>query len=96
MSRYGVDKAMWELIHGSPELRRRFVEDPHGFLDGRELEPEERAALATQDVATLYGSGAHPFLLWGWWGRLGEGDAKERRERYPELVEPFGYPDFGT
>jgi len=96
MSRYGVDKVLWEHIRSEPEERRRYLDDPHSTLAGRELTEEESAALTSLDVSTLYRLGAHPFLLWGWWWRMNEGADRSLRARYLELIAPWGSPDFTT
>jgi len=78
VSRYTVNKAMWEIDLTDTNLEA-FKTDPAGFLDGfeaadRDPEPpyprggslteDERRALETLDFGTLYAMGVNPFLLW--------------------------------
>jgi hypothetical protein len=78
MSRYMVNKLMWE-VDRSDEALARFREDPTAFLDdweslaersvppypdGGHLTDTERAAVETRDYGALYAMGVNPFLLW--------------------------------
>lgn len=78
MSRYMVNKLMWE-IDRSEEGLARFKHDAAAFLDeweslathpvppypdGGDLTDGERAAVEARDYGALYAMGANPFLLW--------------------------------
>lgn len=78
MSRYMVNKLMWE-VDRSDDALASFKEDPAAFLDawealamtpmppypeGGSLTDSERAALESRDYGSLYAMGANPFLLW--------------------------------
>lgn len=78
MSRYMVNKLMWE-VDGSDQALAAFRSDPGGFIDvweergrhpvppypsGGVLRPEERSALERMDLGALYAMGVSPFLLW--------------------------------
>jgi hypothetical protein len=78
MSRYMVNKLMWE-VDRSDEALARFKEDPAAFLDdweslterpvppypdGGHLTDAERAAVENRDYGALYAMGVNPFLLW--------------------------------
>jgi hypothetical protein len=78
MSRYMVNKAMWEIDMSNAKLAA-FKADRSRFLDSweaaaREPEPpypfggtltaEERRALETLDFAALYSMGTNPYVLW--------------------------------
>ena len=78
MSRYMVNKLMWEVDRSDASLER-FKSDPGAFLDdwvtmgerpvspypeGGSLTAPERKALAAHDYGSLYAMGVNPFLLW--------------------------------
>jgi hypothetical protein len=78
MSRYMVNKLMWD-VDRSDEALARFKEDPTVFLDdweslaerpfppypdGGHLTDTERAAVESRDYGALYAMGVNPFLLW--------------------------------
>jgi hypothetical protein len=78
MSRYMVNKLMWE-IDRSDDALERFKANATEFLDGwvarsrdpvppypegGELTGEERQAIETRDYGSLYAIGVNPFLLW--------------------------------
>jgi hypothetical protein len=78
MSRYMVNKAMWE-IDQSTETLAAFKNDASAFLEGWEsqaprptslypqggsLTAPERQALEAKDFGSLYAMGVNPFLLW--------------------------------
>ena len=58
-----MHKLLWELRR-DPALAARFRDDPDGVLDGYDLDPVERAAIAARDFRTLYDRGANPYLLY--------------------------------
>jgi hypothetical protein len=94
MSRYQVDKVMRELIQDE-SAAAAFRADPAAYVANRDLDPAERAALIACDYRTLYGLGAHPFLLWGYVRAAQDANAPESRE-YADALAPLGMPDFGT
>lgn len=78
MSRYMVNKLMWE-VDRTDESLAVFKDDAGAFLEawealterpvspypeGGSLTPSERRALETRDFGALYAMGANPFLLW--------------------------------
>ena len=77
----------------------RFLADPAAYLEGRDLTGEERAALLRHDYTTLYGLGAHPFLLWPFTARLAAAQGRTGREvmrEYMAAITPLGRPDYST
>lgn len=78
MSRYMVNKVMWEIDLTNASLEE-FKSDPSGFLaaweaaadnavppypSGGTLTADERQAVETLDFGALYAMGVNPFLLW--------------------------------
>jgi hypothetical protein len=78
MSRYMVNKLMWE-VDRSDQALDRFKTDPREYLDlwetmaerpvppypeGGSLTAVERQALESRDYGALYAMGANPYLLW--------------------------------
>lgn len=78
MSRYMLNKLMWEVDTSDEELAR-FKADPSGFVESWEaleegpvppvprgggLTETERLAVIGKDYGTLYAMGVNPFLLW--------------------------------
>jgi len=53
---------------------------------GHTLTPEERRALVEMDIRTLYGMGAHPFLLFTWVLPILE----QRCADFPEVLRTYG------
>jgi hypothetical protein len=101
MSRYEVDKVL-RAVAKQAEARAAFVADPAAYLEGlegRDLTGEEREALLQRDYVTLYGLGAHPFLLWPFTARLAEESGRTGREvmrEYMAAITPLGRPDYST
>jgi hypothetical protein len=62
VSLYGIHKALY-LVQNDLAFRERMRTDPAGALSALPLTDEERQALQTGDVATLYRMGAHTFLM---------------------------------
>ncbi len=62
MSLYGIHKALW-LLQNDLEFRERLRTAPEQALTGVPLTDEERDALLTRDMATLYRMGTHTFLM---------------------------------
>jgi protocatechuate 4,5-dioxygenase alpha chain len=63
MSKYAVDKVLWEIGQRN-EAVVAFDADAEAFLAGRELEDDERRALAARDLRAIFQLGCHPFLLY--------------------------------
>ncbi len=63
MSRYQVNRVLWEVARRA-DVAEAFAANPGGVLTGRELEPNERAALERADIRAIFLLGAHPFLLY--------------------------------
>jgi hypothetical protein len=111
MSRYMINKLLWE-VERSEESLRAFIENSIGFIDrwertepsppcpsGGTLTSKERNAFESWDYSSLYGMGAHPFLLWQFaravWvpSRM---EAEEFAAAYRTAVAEHGHPDFTT
>ena len=100
MSRYALDKILWQLAHQEDrELFERYLADPGSVLAGRDLSDEECKALTNFDIGELYRMGVQPFLLLDW-SRLvakSHGEAADAfNQRYIKAVTPHGCPDFAT
>ncbi len=63
MSRYAVNKALWQ-VGRDDALAALYMEAPERFLEGRSLTGEEHRQLLTQDYGAMFAAGAHPFLLY--------------------------------
>ena len=63
---------MWEITRDRA-LADRFRADPATVLDGRDLDDEERKALAAHDLRGLFERGIHPFVLYHFALRLAGG-----------------------
>ena len=85
MSRYEMDKALWEFIR-QPSAREALTVDPGQFFDGRELTHEERRAIEDCDIRALYTLGAIPFLIYQFSiGRAGGVDLEFLKEYVEKL-----------
>jgi acetyl-CoA acetyltransferase len=62
VSVYGVNKVCY-LAQTDLNFREQLRRDPATAIAGFPLSDEERQALLTHDVASLYKAGAHAFLL---------------------------------
>jgi hypothetical protein len=62
MSVYQVNKLCHRTLHDL-EFRAAMQRDAAKAIEGFNLSPNEREALLTGDVATLFEMGVHPFLL---------------------------------
>lgn len=62
MSVYGANKFIYQLKKDKA-LQQSFRAAPDDALAGFPLEPDERQALKSGDLATLYARGVHPLLL---------------------------------
>lgn len=101
-------------IDATDESLLWFIDDPGGYLDdweakganrragrwmGGTLDARERRAFLEMEYATLYGMGAHPFLLWQTVRAVlvpHRMPIAELIVQYRESVLPLGYPDFTT
>lgn len=72
MSRYAVNKALWEVARSDAKASI-YKATPEQFLAGRPLTPEERRQLLTRDFTSLFAAGAHPFLLYTFNIKVSEG-----------------------
>ena len=80
MSRYAVNKALWEIARDD-EKAARFMADPAAFLADRGLTVEEHRQLLDRDFGAMFAAGAHPFLLFTFRIKLSGGFS------YPMMVE---------
>ncbi len=69
MSRYEVDKVLWDVYRDASQAAA-FTAGPDSFFKDRDLTADERTALAGRDLRRLQSSGAHPFLLYNFALRL--------------------------
>ncbi len=114
MSRYMLNKFI-SYVDDDGERVAAFHRDPAGYVaawerrghesrvpvaDGGSFTDAERAAFVGRDYGTLYGLGAHPYLLLHFARALDvivEGsDWLEFVERYRAAVVPHGFPYFGA
>ena len=61
MSRYALNKFVWEIQY--PEPRARYEADPEGFLARYDLSAEEIAAARSRDIRAMWLLGVNPYLL---------------------------------
>ncbi len=61
MSRYAINKLVWDLQYAEP--RARYQADPEGFLARYALTPDEIAAVRTRDIRAMWLLGVNPYLL---------------------------------
>lgn len=62
MSRYAVNKVLWEVARDDA-LAASYIADPAAYLAGRSLSEEEHRHLMEHDYGEMFAAGAHPFLL---------------------------------
>jgi hypothetical protein len=72
MSHYATGRVMWEITRDR-DLAERFRADPAAVLEGRDLDDQERKALAAADIRDLFELGIHPFVLYHFALRLAGG-----------------------
>jgi Aromatic-ring-opening dioxygenase LigAB, LigA subunit len=60
---YAVHKLLWD-VRREPAVAARFRADPDALLDDYGLTGEERDAMRSLDVQSLYDAGANPYLLY--------------------------------
>ncbi|MEO7786315.1 MAG: hypothetical protein ABIR77_00615 [Sphingomicrobium sp.] len=80
MSRYAVNKVLWE-VGRDDDLAAAYVADPAAFLAGRSLTADEHRQLMERDYAGMFAAGAHPFLLYTYRIKLNGGFS------FPMLME---------
>jgi protocatechuate 4,5-dioxygenase alpha chain len=95
MSHYATSRAMWEITRDR-DLAERFRTDPAAVLDGRDLDDEERAALAAHDLRGLFGRGIHPFVLYHFALRLAGGWSVPFMQDYLARLEGLTVGDLET
>jgi hypothetical protein len=83
MSLYAVQHTLFRLKKDKP-LAAALKDTGRAALDGLDLTDDERAALASGDLAGLYRMGAHPLLLAPYARLMGIA-----RPRYVELLSPL-------
>ena len=62
MSRYAVNKVLWEVSRDDAKAAT-YMETPDAFLADRGLTDEEHRQLFERDYGGMFADGAHPFLL---------------------------------
>jgi hypothetical protein len=72
MSHYATSRMMWEITCDR-DLAEKFRTDPAAVLDGRDLDDQERKALAAHDLRGLFELSIHPFVLYHFALRLAGG-----------------------
>ncbi len=95
MSRYQVDKLL-RTIARNEQAKGEFTKDPVAFVKDAELTDAERQALIEKDFRTLYGLGAHSFLLFAFVMSVFPGDRKKLEREYCEAIAPLGRIDYST
>ena len=97
MSRYGMDKVIWEVTRTEDDSSlNRFLDDPAAYVQSYDLTAEERDALIARDIGTLYRLGAHPFMLPGFAMKVTGVESRDADRVYLESIKEHGYPDFST
>ncbi|HEY5348758.1 MAG TPA: hypothetical protein VIJ64_03470 [Candidatus Lustribacter sp.] len=62
MSAFAINEICYRLVH-DPPFREAMKADPAQTIANLDLSERERTALLSGEVGTLYGLGAHAFLL---------------------------------
>lgn len=62
MSRYAVNKTLWEVGRDDAKAAS-YIASPEQFLTDRGLTDEEHRQLLERDFGGMFAAGAHPFLL---------------------------------
>lgn len=78
MSRYTVEKVLWDLI-GPAQAAEKFRADTEAFLDAYPLEPSERALLKVMDVRAIAALRINPMLLMRAWQTV---FGRDQRQKY--------------
>jgi Aromatic-ring-opening dioxygenase LigAB, LigA subunit len=95
MSRYATSRVMWEVTRDR-ELADRFRTDPAAVLEGRDLDDEERKALAAADIRALFELGVHPFVLYHFALRLAGGVSMAFLQDYVAQLQGLTVGDLET
>jgi hypothetical protein len=98
MTLYQVDRVVNEVGKRDDALQA-FMQDPEAYLQGMDLEEQERKALATCDCAALWLMGAHPFILQAFVRRvwMAQGKPSDQATRdYKATIKPLGRPSYAT
>lgn len=95
MTRYALDKVLWNYAR-DPDFQSRFDADPSAALADRELNEAERQALAARDYRAIFGSGAHPFLLYSFAIAANRGWSFELMKDYVARLEGCELGDIET
>jgi phytoene dehydrogenase-like protein len=80
MSRYAVNKALWQVARDDASATE-YKEAPAKFLANRGLTDEEHRQLLARDFPGMFAAGAHPFLLFTFRIKVSGGWS------YPMMVE---------
>lgn len=62
MSTYALSKLLRD-VNRNPELRERYFDDKESFAAGYSLTDEERQALLSMDIGSMYRFGVHGLIL---------------------------------
>ena len=81
MSHYATSRVMWEITRDR-DLAERFRVDPVAVFDGRDLDDDERDALAAEDLRALFERGIHPFVLYHFALRMAGGWSPQFMQDY--------------
>jgi hypothetical protein len=76
--------------------RESFLRDPAAFVQGADLNDDERRALAAKDYRALYLLGVHSFLLYAFVMKIFPGDPRKIDEEYRKTITPLGRIDYST
>jgi hypothetical protein len=95
MSHYSTSRVMWEVTRDR-ELADRFRTDPAAVLEGRDLDDEERKALAAADIRALFELGVHPFVLYHFALRLAGGVSMAFLQDYVAQLQGLTVGDLET
>jgi protocatechuate 4,5-dioxygenase alpha chain len=95
MSHYATSRLMWEITRDR-DLAERFRADPAAVFDGRDLEHEERTALAGQDLRVLFERGIHPFVLYHFALRMAGGWSPQFMHDYLTQLKGLTVGDLET
>lgn len=95
MSRYGVNRMMWEAIADS-ELARWLADSPSSACAERGLTEAEQAALREVNIRQIFLLGGHPFLLWNFALRMNGGFTPEFMRYYVSQLDGLAVTGLDT
>lgn len=95
MSRYQLDKVLWEYAR-EPAFKSRFDADPLAAITSRTLTQAERDALGARDLRAIFVLGAHPFLLYSFAIALNGGWSFDMMREYVAKLEGLELGDIET